>query len=379
MELTWPGVLAWRLRRQFLLPDAGSSAPDAADRHAIDVVRRLAGVQAQVMSAAEQAVAVRTRTPRPGALAQGLAHGELVRTWAMRGTLHVLPADELGTYLAPLAAARTWQKGSWQKTFLDAAGMRVLTDAVRELLVGGAVLTREELTDAVVARAGDPALAEHLRSGWGAVLKPLAWQGLLVQGPPVAGRVTFTSPASLPGWRGPVPVEEAGPAVVLAYLGAYGPAGAAAVDDWLLRGATPKKVLRGWFDELARQDLIVPVRVEGEDLWARAADADSLAAAVPDASTRLLPAFDQYVLGPGTKDEHILDPRRRSEVSRAAGWIAPVVVHAGRVVGTWEAAEGAVRVRLFPEVPLLDVTVLEAEAALLFPHVPVDVQRSRKF
>ena len=225
----------------------------------------------------------------------------LVRTWAMRGTLHVLPAGEVGAYLAPLAAARTWEKASWQKTFLDAAGMRVLADAVRELLDGGAVVTREELTDAVVSRAGDPALAEHLRSGWGAVLKPLAWQGLLVQGPPQAGRVTFTSPASLPGWRGLSPLEEAGPAVVLAYLGAYGPAGPAAVDDWLLRGATPKKVLRGWFDELARQDLILPVQVDGEELWARAADADELRAAVPDASTRLLPAFDQYVLGPGTE------------------------------------------------------------------------------
>jgi hypothetical protein len=106
MELTWPGVLAWRLRRQFLLRDADSAAPD--------VVRRLAGVQAQVMSAAEQAVAVRTPAPAPGALAQGLVSGELVRTWAMRGTLHVLAADELATYLAPLAAARTWEKGSWQ-------------------------------------------------------------------------------------------------------------------------------------------------------------------------------------------------------------------------------------------------------------------------
>jgi hypothetical protein len=365
MELSWPQVLAWRLRRQFLMRDA--------DTCALDVVRRLAGVQAQVISAAEQAVAVRMNDPQPGALARGLAGGDLVRTWAMRGTLHVLPADELGTYLAPLAAARTWEKGSWQRTFLAADGVRVLADAVRALLEGGAVLTREELTDAVVAGAGDPGLAEHLRSGWGAVLKPLAWQGLLVQGPAVAGRVTFTSPSSLPGWRGVRPIEEAGPAVVLAYLGAYGPAGAAAVDDWLLRGAIPKKMLRGWFDELARQDLIVPVRVEGEDLWARAADAESLAAAVPDESTRLLPAFDQYVLGPGTKDEHILDPRRRSEVSRAAGWIAPVVVHAGRVVGTWEAAEGAVRVRLFPEAPPLDVAVLEAGAGHLFPHLRVDV------
>ena len=294
MALTWPQVLAWRLHRQFLHRDAERDAPD--------VVRRLAGVQAQVMSAAEQAVAVRTATPSPGAVAQGLASGTLVRTWAMRGTLHVLAADELATYLAPLAAARTWDKGSWQKTFLDARSMDRLAEAAGELL-DGAVLTREELTAAVVDRTGDAALGEHLRSGWGAVLKPLAWQGLLVQGPPREGRVTFTRPA-----LEPVPVEVAGPAAVLAYLGAYGPATPAAFDDWLLRGATPKKVLRGWFASLAAQGLVVEVGVEGEPLWARAADVDELAAARPDTSTLLLPAFDQYVLGPGTKDPHVLDP-----------------------------------------------------------------------
>jgi hypothetical protein len=360
------------LRRQFLLPDRDDSMLDPS---AVEIVRRLAGVQAQVMSAAEQAVAVRTRSGRPGALAAGLGDAELVRTWAMRGTLHVLPAAELATYLAPLAAARTWQKASWQKTFLDAAEMQVLTDAARELLEDGAVLTREELTDAVVARAGDPGLAEHLRSGWGAVLKPLAWQGLLVQGRPREGRATFTSPASLPGWHGLPPLEEAGPAVVLAYLGAYGPAGPAAFDDWLLRGSTPKKVLRGWFADLAARGLVVEVSVEGEPLWARAADAEELAATRPDRSTRLLPAFDQYVLGPGTKDPHVLDPRHRAEVSRAAGWIAPVVVHAGRVVGTWEAADGAVRVRLFAEAPPIDPAALEVEANHLNPGLPVEVSR----
>ncbi len=363
MELTWPQVLAWRFGRHLLHRHADSTASD--------VVRRLAGVQAQVMSAAEQAVAVRTRQPRSGALAAGLAEGSLVRTWAMRGTLHVLPADELGTYLAPLAAARTWEKGAWQRAFVDAAGMAALADAVGELL-DGAVLTREELTDAVVARVGDPALGEHLRSGWGSVLKPFAWQGLLVQGPPRGGRVTFTSPATSPGWRGLPPIEEAGPAAVLAYLGAHGPAAPATFDDWLLRGATPKKTLRGWFADLASRDRVVQVAVEGEQLWARAEDADDLAAARPHATVRLLPAFDQYVLGPGTKDVHVLDAARRGEVSRAAGWIAPVVVHAGRVVGTWEATD-AVRVGLFPEAPPLDPAVLEAEAAHLNPGLPVEV------
>ena len=80
-------------------------------------------------------------------------------------------------------------------------------------------------------------------------------------------------------------------------------------------------------------------------------------------------------LGPGTKDPHLLDPRHRAEVSRAAGWIAPVVVHAGRVAGTWEAADGAVRVRLFAEAPPIDPAELEREAAALNPGLPVEVSR----
>jgi hypothetical protein len=49
--VTWPQVLAWRMRRQFLDPVGGASAAEAT--------RRLAGVQAQLASAAELAVAVR--------------------------------------------------------------------------------------------------------------------------------------------------------------------------------------------------------------------------------------------------------------------------------------------------------------------------------
>ena len=59
-------------------------------------------------------------------------------------------------------------------------------------------------------------------------------------------------------------------------------------------------------------------------------------------------------------------------MSRAAGWIAPVVVHAGRVVGTWEATD-AVHVSLFPDAPAIDAAVLAAEAAHLNPGLPVEV------
>ena len=86
---------------------------------------------------------------------------------------------------------------------------------------------------------------------------------------------------------------------------------------------------------------------------------------------RLLPAFDQYVLGPGTREAHVLAPARRSDVSRAAGWIAPLVLRGGRVVGTWEVSDDAVRVAIFEEDAPVDEGALVAEAGHLHPGLPV--------
>jgi Winged helix DNA-binding domain len=365
VDITWRQVLAWRIRRQYLQRDH--------ERSPVDVARRLGGVQAQVASAAEQAVAVRTPRPASGAVSAALANGELVKTWAMRGTLHVLASDEAAAYLALLAGARTWERGAWQRSFLDARQMAVIAEAAAEAL-DGAVLTREELTDAIVDRTGDASLGAHLRSSWGAALKPLAWQGLLCYGPARDNRVTFTRPDThLPGWSGLPDVDEAAPLVIERYLGAYGPATLASFDDWLLRGATPKAVLKRWFAELAEAGRLTAVTVEGEHLHARAGDAEEVAATPPDVPVRLLPAFDQYLLGPGTKDVHVLAAARRREVSRAAGWIAPVVVSGGRVVGTWEVTDGVVQVAIFAEEEPVDEALIRAEAAHLNPGLPAEL------
>jgi hypothetical protein len=42
-----------------------------------------------------------------------------------------------------------------------------------------------------------------LRSGWGALLEPLAWQGALCHGPAQGNQITLTSAAhQVPGWHG---------------------------------------------------------------------------------------------------------------------------------------------------------------------------------
>ena len=64
---------------------------------------------------------------------------------------------------------------------------------------------------------------------------------------------------------------------------------------------------------------------------------------------RLLPGFDQFVLGPGTGDGHVTSAARRRTVSRQSGWISPVVVAGGKVCGTWELDGERVAISWFRE------------------------------
>jgi hypothetical protein len=358
VRTTWERVLGWRMQRQFL---ADRDGPDT-----VAVTRRLAGVQAQVPSSAAQAIAV--RLPAGSADDVGVddarRRGTLLRTWAMRGTLHLLAAEDAPAVLSLLGAARTWDKGAWQREYATSAQMTALEAAVLDVLGGGAVLSREDLVAALIDHSIETGLVEALRSGWGMVLKPLAWQGLLCHAPVDGGRVAFTSPPhAVPSWPGLPDPDTAARTVVPAYLGAYGPASPATFDAWLLRGATPKARLRRWFAEMVEEGTLSLVDVEGSDraLHVRTADLDAIADAPPAPGLRLLGAFDQYVLGPGTNDTRIVPPGHRRDVSRAAGWIAPVVLDRGRVVGTW-SVEGDLPVAPFTAPP--DPEALAAERAV---------------
>jgi hypothetical protein len=348
VPIAWSQALGWRLGRQLLSPPAG--------RDALEVATRLCGVQAQVPSAAELACAVRIAVKPAQDLAAGPSAGRLMRTWTVRGTLHVLPVETAARQLALLAHARTWHSASWQKTFATLPVMQALAEQVHAALADGP-LTRTELVAAVSGGARQPDVpsrdfAERLASGWSSLLKPLAWQGVLCQGPPHGRSVTFARPDLLyADWPGLPDPHAAGPAVLRDYLAAYGPATPQAFDAWLARGATRRADLRRWIADLA--DETTTIDVEGRPALVLTEHlADVLAAPSPDGQVHLLAGFDQYVLGPGTTDHEIVPPAHRARVSRAGGWISPVVLLGGRVAGTWQVVDGEPRVAPFAGVSL---------------------------
>lgn len=339
MKLSRGQVLAWRMKRQHLTSPGTASAPELA--------RALCGVQAQVPSSAAQAVAVRQAAPVDGEVDEALRTDRtLVRCWSVRGTLHLHAADEAARYGAALAAVRSWERPSVLRGHgVTLAELTAIIEAIAAVLPNQ-VLTREELTEAVLEHTGSPHLAELLRSGWGFALKPASWLGLLCHGPSDGNRVTFTSPATwLPGWR-PTTVEEAGPELLLAYLGAYGPATLDDFGQWLFRGVAKASLLRGWL--AAARDELTDVSVDGVAALARTEDLDELRDTKPNSLVRLLPGFDQYVIA---VNRDLIPAERRAKVSRTSGWISPVVLYGGRVAGVWRLEDGTIEVEQFEDIP----------------------------
>src|SRR5262245_33349048 len=98
-------VLAWRMKRQHL------AKPGRA--RVVELAKVLCGVQAQVPSSAEQAVAVRQARPKPGEVDRALRDERtLVRCWSVRGTLHLHAAEDVSYYGAAVAAVRSWERPS---------------------------------------------------------------------------------------------------------------------------------------------------------------------------------------------------------------------------------------------------------------------------
>jgi hypothetical protein len=88
---TWEQALAWRIERHRLVKRAAPS-------DLVGVVGEICGLHAQVMSAAELSLWARIDGLEREAVQETLwKQRALVKLWAMRGTLHLLPSAELGT------------------------------------------------------------------------------------------------------------------------------------------------------------------------------------------------------------------------------------------------------------------------------------------
>ena len=281
------------------------------------------------MSAAELQVAVRVDCKVEDVRNALWKDRSLVKTWLMRGTLHLAKSDDLPLYVGAMSALwKSQMRPSWLK-YMQTTETEFwnIVDEVGSAL-DGRPLTREELI-AVVGKGRSARVRQLLGSGWGGMLKPAARGGLLCFGPNRGQSVTFVRPEKwLPSWR-PVDKDKALALMASRYLSAYGPATKMDFARWW--GAWPGVGNAAWS---ALKDELSPVSVDGVTMQILEKDLDSLRGARIDEPVQMLPGFDTYLMGYASRD-HLVDRAFASRVSRTAGWISACVLLKGEVIGTW--------------------------------------------
>ncbi len=285
------------------------------------VVQHLLAMQAQSFGNAKWAIGLRTTSATDADVEQALRNREIVRSWPMRGTLHIVPAEDLGWMLGltgartvQSAAGRHRQLGLDDETFARAAGIaeRAVGDA--GVLGRAALLAALEAGGVSVEAQRGPHLLLYLNV-----------TGLLVFGPHEGKQPTFAllgewvrSPRGLDG-------DEALAEFARRYFAGHGPASDRDFAWWSSLTLTQaRRGLAMVADELER------LVVDEIEYWHR----PGLEPASPGVAA--LPGFDEYVLGYQSREPQLSAEWFQRIVPGGNGMFLSTIVINGEIVGTWK-------------------------------------------
>jgi hypothetical protein len=327
------------LARQHLL--------ERTDARAIDLIEQLGGMQSQAPLAPYVGLWTRLRDFAPAALSALTERREVVRLHLMRNTVHLVSARDCLDWrqlFTPLLAAQFG--GHFGRGFQGVDREALLGEARR--LLDERPRTRNELGKLLAERWPD---AEPSALAYAAT-HHLA----LCQVPPrgVWGRTGPAAWAPVESWLGaplrPAPVD----GLVLRYLGAFGPATVADVQQW--------SGLTRLVEVVERLPLRTFRGEAGEELY-DLPDAPRPPEDTP-APPRFLPEYDNLLLSHKNRDR-VIDDNRPVPLPPGNGATTGTFLVDGRWRGTWRIRDRKLRVEPFAELPRADHDALAAEGARL--------------
>ncbi|MCL6713050.1 winged helix DNA-binding domain-containing protein [Pseudomonas sp. R2.Fl] len=309
-------IPAQRLHQQ------GISTPLADDP--ADTVRHLLAVQAQDYYGSLWAVGLRTAGAREADVERAITERRIVRTWPMRGTLHLV-APEDARWMLSLMAVRALDRdrARQEREFgLDARTTGRCAEVVTRLLEGGRQMTRGALYEALAERKIDTEGQRGLH-----ILGRLAHEGLICQGPREGKQPTFVL---LDEWIpriAPLDRDAALAELARRYFAGHGPATVHDLAWWSgLTVRDAQAAVDGAKSALSHHDH------DGVRHWFTESPTDP-APAVP--TVHLLPPFDEYLVG--YKDRSAaLDAAHNRQVVGINGLVSPSLVVDGRVNALWK-------------------------------------------
>jgi hypothetical protein len=296
-----------------------------------------AGIQAQDLRAGR--LGFRARSERLHAADVDRARTEersIVRTWAMRSTMHMLAAED-ADWLLPLfdSVLAADSRRRLAQLGLDAGDQRRALDGIRKALSSDGYLGRSELVERL-GRIGieiDAARRVHL-------FRLATGTQLAILGPDRGGQTLLALRA---GWLGEPRRHDRDAALgelARRYFRAFGPATEADYAGW---SGLALRDVRAGAGAIASE--LLEVRVGEQRAWTPKRGARRARRGV----VRLIPAWDNYLMGHRDRD-FIAGPELWPRIMPGGGLIRPTVLVGGVAVGTWgmRRRRGAVEVEVSP-------------------------------
>jgi hypothetical protein len=297
----------------------------------VEAVQAVCGIQGQLSPAMMLALRARVNKLTIDDIEKSIADSRsLVRTWAMRGTLHLLAAEDmrwLVELLGPIFSAkderRRLQLGITEEK--STVGLK----AIRAILRDSDPLTRHELLDKLIDHGVD---IERKGQALIHLIAQAALEGIVCLGPDREnGKSTYVMLDNWVKQDKAMPKDGALTELARRYLTGYAPADVKDFAVWSGLPLTDGK--KGW-KRLQDADELVEVRVENRTLWLLASQKTTLTESGRSKTVvRLLPAFDTYILGYADRD-YLVHPKHQREVYHG-GQTVPVVLVDGLAAGVW--------------------------------------------
>jgi len=290
-----------------------------------EVAHWMGPMQGQDYTGAKWSVGLRLPHSTDAAIEQAISDKRIVRTWIMRGTLHLVAAADvrwMTALVGPKLIAGNTRR--YRQLELDSETLIRSNDVLANALRDGARLSRTELV-ALLEQEGISTKGQRTPY----MLQRASYDGLICQGAaPRSDPIYMALDSSFPTvtWTR----EEAIAKLFERYIMSRGPATLPDFVQWSgLLISEAKAALAGLSSQL-RSDT-----VGGKTYW-RSLKIPS----VPDNAPTLylLPGFDEYLLG--YKDRRdVLDPKYAKQVCPGGnGVFMPTIVSEGRVIGIWRRA-----------------------------------------
>ncbi|AEV83872.1 hypothetical protein ACWT_2569 [Actinoplanes sp. SE50] len=332
----------------------------------LDITEWFGALQAQDLNSVLWSLGARLRGSTLPEIVAATENRDVVRTWPMRGTVHLVPSAD-AHWMLELTGVRALAGAAKRREILGLA--EADADRAAEILgaalAGGGRLTRSACV-ATINAGGVPVsgqLGYHLL--WYA-----SQRGVTAIAPNEGSEQTFVLLDEWAPTRNAPSREEALGILAHRYFRSHGPTTAKDFAGWTM---LPMKDARAGIATAGLRR----VEVDGVEMWADPAVLD----AGPVRGWRALPGFDEYMLGYKDRAMMATPEMLRSIIPGGNGIFQSTLVRDGRVMAVWKRTLGrkAVSITVSPLVEFTAGDWMQAEEALqpygAFVGLPVTVKK----